>query len=1256
MIEANQALMHFNGYESKPEFLQSVTDISTEWYVEPDRRRTFRLELEKHGNITNFESEVFRHKTRERVWISENAHAVRDANGQILYYEGTVEDITSRKRVDIELRKRESMLEAVAFAAEQFLRAPDWRGNIRNVLDTLGSAIHASRGYCFEHFTGADGVEYSKLIYEWSSPDTPPLPMPSHYGIPHPVRREAGTINESLDRGKIYMGQSSTFPAADRERFDRLGIKALVEVPIMVDGRWSGTIGFNDMGRERVWSALEVDPLRIAANVLGAAIKRQHDETALQNELIQRKALIEELGVRNEESETLRESLASLTGSLEFSEIIEAIFDQIRRVVPYDSASIWRIENTRQTFIAGRDLPPIITEGYGFDIDPGNSAYPIMNGDVPYILCLDVQAQLADFRMSPHDYIQSWLAIPLKRRGSIVGLINLDGIRKNQFTEHHALLAVTFANQVSIALENSRLFSELQSELVERRHAEVSLRQRESILAVVAEAANRLLKEANWQVEIDNILEKLGTTISASHAYLFENYNLQDGSLVKSMLFEWTDARSESDLGNPRYINSPVGKYEFKKWIHDMTEGVPFVGDRKRLNPVELESLQQEGMMALLDVPIYVEGHWWGIIGFDDMFTAREWTNAEIDALVAAANVLGAAIQRQKADAQLQEDLNQRQRLISELEARNTEAETLRESAAVVALSLEFDEAVARILDQMKRIVPYDSASVQLLVDGKLEVIGGVGFPKGKDPAGMWFDFDESDPSYPILSGLPYVYYPNIQEVSDRFKEAFHEHIRSWMAVPLYARGRLIGMFALDGFTSDQFTEAHARFASTFANQAAVTLENARLYTEIQGELKKQVALGSAITAITSSLHLNEVLGEICKQLALTIDATSAYIANYDSSFSFYTVAAEYLSPNVNELERVSDLGVMYFKKDGAVIFDETYQITPATVHADDPALTAWARNNLLSYGGKSVLYIPLYIQGRLIGHTELWESRRKRDFTEEEISFCQVLSRQAAIAIENARLFADLQTELGTRKELIAELESKNTELERFTYTVSHDLKSPLFTIRGFLGYLKQDALSGDVDRLSRDIQRIVDATDKMQQLLNDLLELSRIGRLMNEPQDIRFGQLVHEVLELLHGQIHELGVQMVVEKDLPDVYGDRQRLFEVVQNLVDNAVKFMGDQPAPRIDIGLAGRQDWMPVFFVRDNGIGIPQEHFDRIFGLFNKLDPRSSGTGIGLALVKRIIEFHGGSIWVESEPGKGSTFFFTLPSRPKSDSVI
>ena len=262
------------------------------------------------------------------------------------------------------------------------------------------------------------------------------------------------------------------------------------------------------------------------------------------------------------------------------------------------------------------------------------------------------------------------------------------------------------------------------------------------------------------------------------------------------------------------------------------------------------------------------------------------------------------------------------------------------------------------------------------------------------------------------------------------------------------------------------------------------------------------------------------------------------------------------------------------------------------------------------------------------------------------------ILLTQTLRKIDEA--FAKAQSEINERtrveaerEKIIYELEAKNAELERFTYTVSHDLKSPLITISGFVGLLETDAKSGNTAKFKSDLQRIQEAVEKMRRLLDELLELSRIGRLVNPPSDTSFKIITEEALSLTRGRLMAGHIKVNVEKDLPTVIGDRPRLVEVMQNLVDNSAKFMGDQPTPQIDIGVY-KKNGQHIFFVRDNGMGIQSAYHEKVFGLFDKLDAKSEGTGVGLALAKRIIEVHGGRIWVESDgKGKGSTFCFTLP---------
>jgi signal transduction histidine kinase len=244
-------------------------------------------------------------------------------------------------------------------------------------------------------------------------------------------------------------------------------------------------------------------------------------------------------------------------------------------------------------------------------------------------------------------------------------------------------------------------------------------------------------------------------------------------------------------------------------------------------------------------------------------------------------------------------------------------------------------------------------------------------------------------------------------------------------------------------------------------------------------------------------------------------------------------------------------------------------------------------------------------------------------------------------------RMAGDLRVHEEALRAERADLAAKNAELERFTYTVSHDLKSPLVTIRGFAGLAGNDLATGNLERVRQDLGRIVAAADKMHRLLDDLLELSRVGRVVHPPEDVPLGDLVWEAIELVKGQLGQYQVAVDIAPDLPVVRADRRRLLEALQNLVENAAKFTAGSAEPRITIG--ARQDGDErVFFVRDNGRGVEPRFLERVFDLFEKLDPAVEGTGVGLALVRRIVEAHGGRAWAESEGlGHGATFCFTLP---------
>jgi signal transduction histidine kinase len=249
-------------------------------------------------------------------------------------------------------------------------------------------------------------------------------------------------------------------------------------------------------------------------------------------------------------------------------------------------------------------------------------------------------------------------------------------------------------------------------------------------------------------------------------------------------------------------------------------------------------------------------------------------------------------------------------------------------------------------------------------------------------------------------------------------------------------------------------------------------------------------------------------------------------------------------------------------------------------------------------------------------------------------------------------RMADKLQASADESRQLIDQLSDKNEELERFAYTVSHDLKTPLVTIKGYLGMVQKDLQEEKHERVERDFEFITAATDTMAQLLEDLLELSRVGRVVNEFEEVGLTDLFRQTSKLMDIQIAANNTRLNLQEQMPRVFIDRLRMTEVAQNLLENALKFSRDNRSPEISVS-AREEQGRVVCCVEDNGIGIEPQFQDQIFGLFNRLDQSYEGTGIGLTLVKRIIEVHKGKIWVESlGEGKGARFCFALPSTQAS----
>lgn len=308
----------------------------------------------------------------------------------------------------------------------------------------------------------------------------------------------------------------------------------------------------------------------------------------------------------------------------------------------------------------------------------------------------------------------------------------------------------------------------------------------------------------------------------------------------------------------------------------------------------------------------------------------------------------------------------------------------------------------------------------------------------------------------------------------------------------------------------------------------------------------------------------------------------------------------------------------------------------------------------------RSSLFLPIHARDKIIGVLILSSTDNVRIFSEEDISLLQGLADQAGQKIENIRNIdsikkyaAEMEQEIAERKQVEQALLLKSEEMEHFVYIVSHDFKSPVITIKTFLRILEEDIRDAKPEQIAADLDYIFGAADKIEALLKALQKLSQAVKVGAKAEVLPARHLIENCLTVLAGILQKHRIKISIG-DIPHALcGDPLHFGHIWQNLIENAVKYMGDQSQPGIEIG-AKKQHGEVVFYVSDNGMGIAPEQQQRIFGLFTRLNPGGEGTGLGLALVKKIVSIYQGRIWVESAgEGQGSCFYFTLPGALESE---
>ena len=465
---------------------------------------------------------------------------------------------------------------------------------------------------------------------------------------------------------------------------------------------------------------------------------------------------------------------------------------------------------------------------------------------------------------------------------------------------------------------------------------------------------------------------------------------------------------------------------------------------------------------------------------------------------------------------------------------------------------------------------------------------------------------------------------------------------RSALFVPLLRDGKAIGSIAILRAPTGEFDGKETALAQTFADQAVIAIENVRLFNETKEALDQQTAIAEILRVISSSpTDVQPVLDAIAERAARLCDASAASMYLTEGDMLRHLASK---GPSPDPVTHVDTLPINRDSISGrALLQRESIQVRDMLAEAAE-----YPRSYELAqrFGHRTVVVVPLYREGQPVG-TILLRRQDVRPFSERELMLLQTFGDQAAIALENVRLFREIQDKS-------RQLEIANKHKSEFLANMSHELRTPLNAIIGFSEVLLE-RLFGELNDKQDDYLKDIHSSGRhLLNLINDILDLSKVeaGRMELELSIFDLPAAIANAMTLVRerAQRHSIALGVDVAPQLGEVVADERKLKQILLNLLSNAVKFTPD--GGRIDVS-ARRDTDNVVIAVHDTGIGIAAEDQEAVFEEFRQVGRnytnKQEGTGLGLALTRRFVELHGGRISVDSEPGKGSTFTFTLPLR-------
>jgi GAF domain-containing protein len=1027
--------------------------------------------------------------------------------------------------------------------------------------------------------------------------------------------------------------QATGVPAFLLASWRRRGVRSAVLVPMQHDHRVIGAIGVShrEIG---AFSASHVELLRTFADqaVIAIGNARLFNETK------------EALEQQTATADILRVISSSST---DVQPVFDAIVRSASRLCGGEYAIVTRYDGQLLHLAAQYNPRPGTADETArfFPQAPRREALtPRAFTDAHLVHAPDVDAE--DLEPSTREFyrrigLRAVLAMPMIHEGRPIGVVSVSRGSPGPFSDRQITLLRTFADQAVIAIENVRLFKELETRNRDLTEALDQQTATSEILRVISRSPTDL------QPVFDSIA---ASALRLCDAKLCTTFRF-DGELIHLV-----GSRHVSEEGADAYRDAYPSRPGRQGGTHRaiLTRAIVHIPDIREDAEYELRALARANDYGcVLSVPMLRDGHPVGAITVGRE-AARPFTNGQIELLKTFADQAVIAIE----NVRLFKELQEKNKALTEAHAQVSEALDQQTATSdilkVIASSpTDLQPVFDTIARNARRLCGADSGGVVRL-DGTLlhsEALDNT-TAEIAEAMGRAFPTPVSQGTASgraILTKRP-ILIPDVLEDPDyEFAGLKRAGLRSVLCVPMLHHGAAIGCIVVHTWaTLRAFTDAQIELLKTFADQAVIAIENVRLFTELQqrtGDLTRSVekltALGEISQAVSSTLDLEMVLDTITERARQLAGADGGAIYEYNEvTQQFHLRATRNVDTSLIEALRGAPL------RKGEGVMGRAAESREAVQIGDIAAPGVYEshlRDVLIRAGYRALLSVPIVREGQIIGSLSL-NRKAPGAFSDEVIEVLKTFATQSALAIQNARLFREIEAKS-------RQLEVASQHKSEFLANMSHELRTPLNAIIGFSEVLT-DRMFGELNEKQAEYLKDIHASGAhLLSLINDILDLSKIeaGRMELELTEFDLPTAIENALMLVRERAgrRSLTLQTSIDDRLGQIQADERKIRQVVLNLLSNAIKFTPE--GGRIDVG-AVPKDGLVEVSVSDTGIGIASEDQEKVFEEFRQVGTAAKkieGTGLGLTLCRKFVELHGGRIWVKSQLGAGSTFTFTIP---------